>query len=360
MARKYNFYAGPSTLPEEVLKELEADFVDYKGLGLSLVETSHRSPEYDEVHQSVIQGVKSLLGLSDDYEVVMMGGGATLQFSAVPMNLLGDKKRADYVISGTWAKKALADAKVYGEPVVLWDGKDGNYTSLPAADSVRPGKDSAYLHITSNETINGVQWKDFPDVDIPLVADMSSDILSRPLPVDRFGLIYAGAQKNLAPAGVTLVIIRKDLLDRAGDNVGAYLKYKTHAEKDSLYNTPPVFSIWAMSRVLKWIERNGGLAGIEKINAEKADMLYRAIDEADGFYNCPVDASYRSSMNVVFTLADEELQGEFLKGAGNLGMLGLKGHRSVGGCRASIYNAMPISGVQALAEYMKDFAAKKG
>jgi phosphoserine aminotransferase len=360
MARKYNFYAGPSTLPFEVLKEMEADFVDYKGMGLSLVETSHRSPEYDEVHMSVISGIKNLLGIGDDYSVVLMGGGATLQFSAVPMNLAGPGKAADYVVSGTWAKKALADAKIYCAPRVVWDGKDNSYTGLPDASAVKAGADSAYLHITSNETINGVQWKDFPVSDVPLVADMSSDILSRPLPMERFGLIYAGAQKNLAPAGVTLVIIRNDLLDRAGDGVGAYLKYKTHAEKDSLYNTPPVFSIWAMSRVIKWIEGKGGLEGIRKLNEEKSALLYDAIDATGGFFRCPVDASVRSDMNVVFTLADDNLESAFLKGASEQGMLGLKGHRSVGGCRASIYNAVPLEGVRALADYMKDFAKKNG
>lgn len=360
MARKYNFYAGPSTLPFEVLKALEKDFVEYKGMGLSLVETSHRSKEYDEVHSSVLKGIKSLLGISDEYDVLLMGGGATLQFSAIPMNLLGDKKSADYIISGTWAKKALADAKIYADARVLWDGKDSSYTTLPDPASVKVGSDSAYLHITSNETINGVQWKDFPETEAPLVADMSSDILSRPLPMEKFGMIYAGAQKNLAPAGVTLVIIRKELLERAGDNVGAYLKYKTHAEKDSLYNTPPVFSIWAMSEVIKWIEGMGGLKGIAKHNEEKAKLLYDAIDGTEGFYNCPVDPSLRSLMNVVFTLKSDELQAKFLAGASERGMLGLKGHRSVGGCRASVYNAMPMEGAKALADYMREFAAKKG
>lgn len=358
MARKINFYAGPSTLPQEILAEMEADFVDYQGKGLSLVETSHRSAEYDEVHQSVLTGIAELLGLSDDYSVILMGGGATLQFSAIPMNLMGDKSNSDYIISGSWAKKALADGNVYSNARVVWDGKDSNYTTLPEPSSVQPGPDSAYLHITSNETIHGVQWKNFPTLDVPLVADMSSDILSRPLPMEKFGLIYAGAQKNLAPAGATLVIIRKDLLERAGDNVGAYLKYKTHAEKDSLYNTPPVFSIWAMSLVIKWLKSKGGLSGIEKINQQKAALLYSAIDGTSGFYHCPVDPALRSTMNVVFTLKNDELQSEFLKGAADRDMLGLKGHRSVGGCRASIYNAMPIEGVQALADYMKEFASK--
>jgi phosphoserine aminotransferase len=358
MSRKFNFYAGPSTLPFEVLQELEADFLDYRGMGLSLVETSHRSSEYDEVHSSVLQGIKSLLNIGDEFAVVLMGGGATLQFSAVPMNLMGNFGHSDYVISGTWAKKALADAKLYSNPRVVWDGSDEAFTSLPDPASIQSGSDSAYLHITSNETINGVQWKDFPNSEAPLVADMSSDIFSRPLPMERFGLIYAGAQKNLAPAGVTMVIIRKELLDRAGDNIGAYLKYKTHADKDSLYNTPPVFPIWAMSRVIKWIEGKGGLEGIQKINAEKANLLYSVIDGTDGFYHCPVDPAVRSTMNVVFTMKNDELQAAFLKGAAERDMLGLKGHRAVGGCRASIYNAMPLEGVQALADYMQDFAEK--
>ncbi len=360
MARKFNFYAGPSTLPEEILKELEADLVDYRGKGLSLVETSHRSPEYDEVHHSVINGIKSLLNVADDFEVLLLGGGATLQFSMIPMNLAEKDRSTDYIVSGVWSQKAVADAAQYSRPQILWDGKDGKYTSLPKSTSVSPDKNSAYLHITSNETIHGVQWKDFPESNLPLVVDMSSDILSRPLPMEKFSLIYAGAQKNLAPSGVTLVIIRKELLEKSSTGMGTYLSYKIHAEKKSLYNTPPVFPIWAMSRVLKWIERKGGLDGIQKVNEKKAALLYGAIDSTNGFYKCPVDPSVRSNMNVIFTLGKPELEDSFFKGAAERNMLGLKGHRSIGGCRASIYNAMPIEGVQVLVDYLKEFARTNG
>lgn len=360
MARKFNFYAGPSTLPLPVLEELQAELVDYKGMGLSLVETSHRSKEYDEVHNGAISKVKSLLGLPDNYKVMFIQGGATMQFSMIPMNLLGPGKTSNFINSGAWAKKAIADAKIYGDVEVLYDGKDTNYTTLPDPSSVKTTPSAEYLHITSNETIGGIQWKSFPKTEAPLIADMSSDIMSRPLPVEDFGMIYAGAQKNLGPSGVTLVIMRDDLIAKANQNLGAYLKYATHADSDSLYNTPPVFSIYALGKVLTWIESQGGLAGIEKKNREKAQVVYSAIEAAGGFYKSPVDSAVRSDMNIVFTLADSQLDKEFLAGTAELGMLGLKGHRSVGGFRASLYNAMPLEGAKALAQYMADFAKKHG
>jgi phosphoserine aminotransferase len=360
VARKFNFYAGPSTLPLSVLEELQSELVDYKGMGLSLVETSHRSKEYDEVHYGAISKVKSLFGLPDNYKVMFIQGGATMQFSMIPMNLLGPGKSCDIINSGAWAKKAIADAKMYGDVRVIYDGKENNFTSLPDPSAVKTSPGAEYLHLTSNETIGGVQWKTFPKTEAPLVADMSSDIMSRPLPVEQFGMIYAGAQKNLGPAGVTLVIMRDDLIEKANQNLGAYLKYSTHAESDSLYNTPPVFSIYALNKVLGWIEGQGGLAGIEKKNQEKAKVVYDAIESAKGFYKCPVDPAVRSDMNIVFTLANPELDKEFLAGTAERGMLGLKGHRSVGGFRASLYNAMPIEGAQALSQYMAEFAKKNG
>ena len=357
--RKYNFFAGPSTLPVEVLEELKENMVDYKGMGMSLVETSHRSKEYDEVHNDAVSLVKELLGLPENYKVMFLGGGATLQFTMVPSNLLIGTKKADYTLTGSWAKKAYADAARLGNPVAVYDGKDNNYTELPAKVDISEG--SSYLHITSNETIGGLQWKNWPETgDVPLVADMSSDIMSRPLPVEKFGLIYAGAQKNLGPAGTTLVIARDDLLERSAENSPtAYLDYSIHADKNSLYNTPPVFSIWAVMLVLKRLKALGGLEAVEKYNQEKAGLIYDAIDSSGGFYNCPVQKENRSLMNIVFTMENEDLEKDFVAKASEKGMVGLKGHRSVGGCRASVYNSMPMEGAKALADFMKDFAAGK-
>lgn len=359
MPRKYNFYPGPSTLPYPVLEELRDELVNYKGMGLSLIETSHRSKEYDEVHYDAMNSVKDLLGLPDGYKVLFIQGGATLQFSMLPMNFLRADGQADYINSGAWAKKAIADAKLFGKVNVTWDGKESNYMTLPDPSAVKASPGASYVHLTSNETIGGVQWKKFPKPGVPLVSDMSSDIFSRPLPVEDFGLIYAGAQKNLGPAGVTLVIVREDFLKTEKEEVGAYLKYSTHAESDSLYNTPPVFAIYALGKVLKLLKATGGLAGAEKRNAEKARLIYDAIEQTGGFYHCPVDAAVRSDMNVVFTLKDSNLDKEFRAGAEERGMLGLPGHRSVGGFRASLYNAMPREGVEALASYMREFAQEK-
>ena len=337
-----------------MLYEVEKNLSDYQGMGLSLLETSHRSDEYKKVHSATINGVRSLLELPEDYDVLLMGGGATLQFSMVPLNLMTEHKTADFVNSGIWAQKAIEDAQRYGRARIIRDEQN----SLPDPSDIKPEPDSDYLHITSNETINGIQWKDFPRTSLPLVADMSSDIFSRPLPVEHFGLIYAGAQKNIGPAGVTLVIIRKDLLERCPDSVGTYLSYRTHARSGSLYNTPPVFSVWVMGLVLNWIQEQGGLASMEETNKKKADLLYSVIDE--GFYHNPIEPGFRSTMNVVFTLRDSSLEDAFLKGASERNMVGLKGHRLIGGFRASIYNAMPLEGVEALADYMREFATQRG
>ncbi len=357
--RKYNFFAGPSTLPVEVLEELKENMVDYKGMGMSLIETSHRSKEYDEVHNDAVALVKELLGLPANYRVMFLGGGATLQFTMVPANLLTGPRIADYAVTGSWAQKAYEDAARLGNPVIVYDGKDNKYTQLPA--NLTPGEDSSYLHVTSNETIGGLQWQKWPETgNVPLVADMSSDIMSRPVPVERFGLIYAGAQKNLGPAGVTLVIIREDLLERStANNLTAYLDYSIHADKNSLYNTPPVFSIYAVMLVLKRLKALGGLEAVEKVNREKAGIIYDVIDSSNGFFNCPVQKENRSMMNIVFTMENEELEKDFIAKASEKGMVGLKGHRSVGGCRASVYNSMPMEGVNALADFMKEFAAGK-
>lgn len=357
MKRKLNFYAGPSVLPEEVLHEMEAQIKDYMGEGFSIIEASHRGKVYDELHNETVSLMRELLGIPDNYSILFLGGGATLQFSMVPMNMLGEGMVADYINSGAWGKKAIDDARKVGKVNLLFDCAKSNYTSLPVAADVHPSENSAYVHITSNETIGGLQWKQWPEIgDVPLVADMSSDILSREVPIDKFALIYAGAQKNLGPAGSTIVIVREDIWQKSPDHLTAYLSYKTHAAKNSLYNTPPVFPIWGINLVLKWIKKMGGAAEMDRRSQLKSGLLYDAIDGSNGFYRCPVDPKYRSTMNVVFRLQTEELEKEFLKKADAEGMLGLKGHRSVGGCRASIYNSLPVKAVESLVSFMKDFA----
>ncbi len=359
--RTHNFYAGPSALPEPVLRELQDTMVDYHGVGLSLVETSHRSKEYDEVHHAALGGIRALLDVPDSHEVLFLGGGATMQFGMVPMNLLPDGGHADVVVSGSWAKKAKADIGAYGRANVIFDGADGGYTTLPDPAKVSPSEGASYVHITSNETIGGVQWRAFPDTgSVPLVADMSSDIMSRRIDVSKFGIIYAGAQKNLGPAGVTVVIINTELIGKAPRKLPAYLDYKTHAEKESLYNTPPVFSIYALSLVLNWLTSQGGLDAIARNNDEKAAMLYRTIESAPDFFTCPVPPAYRSKMNVVFRLPSEELEQMFISEAKDQGMIGLKGHRSVGGIRASIYNAVAKESVEKLVGFMEEFKKKNG
>lgn len=358
MSRICNFYAGPATLPLPVLNQIQEEIVDYMGMGLSLIETSHRSKEYDNVHNEAISHIKELLKVPDNYKILFLGGGATLQFSMVPLNLLNGES-CDFTLTGTWAKKAYSDAKKVGKVNVVFDGSGSNYTKLPDIASLKVNPDSVYLHITSNETIHGIQWQEFPDAgNVPIISDMSSDIMSRSLPIEKFGLIYAGAQKNLGPAGVTLVIIRDNLLSRCPDTLTAYLNYNTHVEKNSLYNTPPVFSIYALNLALQWIKKQGGLKAMEELAERKSSMLYNAIDESNGYYSCPVDRSCRSRMNVVFRLPNEELEKKFSEEATKQGMIGLKGHQSVGGCRASIYNAMPEEGVSKLVNFMKDFASR--
>jgi phosphoserine aminotransferase len=300
------------------------------------------------------------MGLPEGYHVLWLQGGATLQFGMVPFNLLSGGRVADYTLTGAWAKKAVADAKKVGEVNLAFDGTDSGFTTLPAAREVRASPHSAYLHLTSNETIGGVQWQEWPEVEVPLVCDMSSDFLSRRVPLERFGLIYAGAQKNLGPAGVTVVIIRQDVLDRCSDGLTAYLSYKIHAAKDSLYNTPPVFPIWVSRLVLDHLNAKGGLPWLEGLAEERSALLYGMMDKHEGFYRCPVDRHCRSKVNVVWRLPTEELEKRFVAEAKEAGMDGLKGHRSVGGCRASIYNAMPVEGAEALAAFMDEFARRNG
>lgn len=361
MGRKHNFYAGPSTLPVPVLERIREEIVDTGGQGLSMIETSHRGGMYEDVHNRAITLLRGLLGVPESHRILLLAGGATLQFAMVPLNFLGRNGTCDFVLSGSWAKKALGDAKRLGAVRLAFDGSAGGFTDLPEPADVHVPADSAYLHLTSNETIGGVQWKQFPDPSpVPLIADMSSDILSRGIPVERFGLIYAGAQKNLGPAGLTVVIVADDLLERCPEELPSYLSYRTHAKDNSLYNTPPVFAVWAVGMVLEWVQEQGGLAAIQKRNSEKSEAVYGAVDASGGFYRCPVAPAVRSSMNPVFRLPSEELEKRFVEEAAKAGMIGLKGHRSVGGCRASLYNAMPLEGARALASFMNEFAARHG
>ncbi len=355
MNRKANFFAGPSALPFPVLRKIEETIVEYDAAGMSIIEASHRSKHYEEVHSEAVGLIREILGVPSNYRILLLGGGATLQFSMVPLNLMPKNGTCDFVISGSWAKKAHADAEKIGSVNVLFDGVDDGYSSLPA--SVTPTEGSSYVHITSNETINGVQWPELPDTgNVPLVVDMSSDIMSRPIDFDRCALLYAGAQKNLGPAGVTLVVVREDLLERSDESLTAYLSYATHAGKDSLYNTPPVFSVYALMLVLRWVKSEGGMEEMRRRSIEKSKAMYSVIDESDGFYRCLVEPAFRSRMNVVFKLSDEESEKAFISKAEEEGMVGLKGHRSVGGCRASLYNGVSTEWTEQLCEFMSRFA----
>ncbi len=355
----YNFSAGPAILPKEVLKQAQAELVDYQGTGMSIMEMSHRGPEYEAIHAEAAANLRELLGVPEEYAVLFLQGGATGQFAMAPMNLLGAGQTADYAHSGAWAKKAIDEAKCIGKVNVAANTNDARPCRVPVASELKLTDGAAYVHVTSNETISGAQWKTFPKTDAPLVADMSSDILSRQIRVADFGLIYAGAQKNLGPSGVTLVIIRKGLADRAPATVPAILQYKTHIENDSMYNTPPTFSVYLLCLVTRWAKQQGGIAAIEKLNDAKAKRLYAAIDATD-FYRGAADPAHRSSMNVTFNLATPELEAKFAKEATAAGFSQLKGHRSVGGIRASIYNAFPAEGVDALVAFMRTFESKNG
>ncbi len=361
MNRIFNFSAGPCTLPLSAIEEAAAEFVDYQGAGMSLIEMSHRGKHYDAVHMEAMDLVKRLYKLPDNYKVLFLGGGATMQFAMIPMNLMGQGGTCDLTLTGAWAKKAYADAKKIGTVNLAYDGSDEKFMNLPKAADMKATPGSAYFHMTSNETIGGVQWSDFPDTgDVPLVCDMSSDFVSRPINVEKFGMIYAGAQKNAGPAGTSIVIIREDLLERSSDQLPAYLSYATHAPKDSMYNTPPVFPIYMINKTLTWLEKLGGLEAAQKMADQRSKLIYGAMADSPEFYSCPVNESCRSKMNIVFRLPNEDLEKKFVAEALAEGMSGLKGHRSVGGCRASVYNAMPVEGAQALADFMAAFAKANG
>ncbi len=353
--RAVNFCAGPCTLPLTVLEEAQAEFVDYAGSGMSLIEMSHRSPEYDAVHDQALALVRSLFAVPDEFDVLFLQGGATLQFAMVPLNLLSSGRSAGYVVSGSWGKRAIEDAMHHGDAYPAWSGQESGFTRMPRPGEVEVRPDSRYLHVTSNETIHGVRMTDWPDAGLPLVGDMSSDYLSRPIPWDRFDVVYGGAQKNLGPAGLTIGFVRRSVLADPNRDLAAYLRWDIHADKNSLYNTPPVFAIYMMGKTLQWIESQGGLPAMESAATDRAGLIYRTIDDSDGYYRSPVDPSARSLMNVVFRLPDEDAEAQFLAEAKQRRLLNLKGHRSVGGIRASLYNAMPMSGVEALASFMDSF-----
>ncbi len=358
MSRVYNFSAGPAVLPVEVLEEAQREMLDYKGSGASIMESSHRDKEYMAVHAEAIANIRELMGLSDDYAVLFLQGGASMQFAMVPMNLLTAGAVADYTHSGEWAGKALKEARLIGKVNVAADCGKEIPTRVPRLAELKLTPGAAYLHITSNETISGAQWKTFPTGGAPLVADMSSDILSRPFKATDFGLIYAGLQKNLGPSGAALVVLRKDLAERAPASLPTMLKYKTHIENDSMFNTPPCFSIYILMLITRWIKKQG-LDRLYAQNVAKAAKLYAAIDATD-FYRGTAVPEFRSDMNVTWRLPSEELEARFVKEATAAGLKGLKGHRSVGGLRASIYNAFPPAGVDALVAFMKAFEAKNG
>ncbi len=357
MKRVYNFSAGPCTLPLEVLEEARAEFVDYGGVGMSLIEMSHRSSEYDAVHEGAMSLAKSVFGAPDDFEVLFLGGGATLQFAMIPMNLLHAGQRGAYVDSGAWGANAIADGSHHGDVYTAWSGKELGYTRMPGPDELALVDNTRYLHVTSNETIHGIRLAEFPDVGLPLVGDMSSDYMSRPIPWNLFDVIYGGAQKNLGPAGVDITFVRREVLERTNRELAAYLRYDVQTDKRSLYNTPPVFAIYMVGKVLQWMEDQGGLTAMEANAAHKSGLVYDAIAASDGFYRSPVDRASRSHMNVVFTMQDAATEQAFIAGAAHRDMVNLKGHRSLGGVRASLYNAMPLDGVESLVSYMEEFRA---
>jgi len=358
--RIHNFNPGPAALPLPVLQKIQRSFLNYQDTGMSITEISHRSKPFDDVINDAKARTRRLLKIDDTYDVLFVQGGASLQFSMIPMNLLPDDKKADYINTGTWSTKAIKEAQILNKEVfVAGSSEDRNFSYIP--NDLNLSSDAAYVHITSNNTIKGTQWHEFPNTNgIPIISDMSSDILSRPLDMTPFGLIYAGAQKNLGPAGVCMVIIRKDLLEKVPDNLPSMLKYTTYSQKNSLYNTPPCFAIYAVQLVLEWLEDTvGGLEAMHELNVKKANLLYGLMSD-NGFYRGTADPESRSLMNVTFRLPSEDLEKSFIAEALENGLGGLKGHRSVGGCRASIYNACEMTAIEALVDFMKNFEQKKG
>lgn len=360
MSRIYNFSAGPANIPEEVLQRAADEMLDWRGCGMSVMEMSHRGKEFMSIAEQAESDLRELLAIPDNYKVLFLQGGASSQFAMVPINLLRGKTTADYFNTGAWSKKAIAEGKRFCTVNLVASAQDSNFSTVPEIADWQLNADAAYVHYTPNETIGGVEFNAIPDVgDIPLVGDMSSTLISRPIDVSKYALIYAGAQKNIGPAGLTVVIVRDDMVGQPLANMPAMLDYKTHVDNDSMYNTPPTYSWYLAGLVFDWVKSKGGLTAMAEINQRKAGKLYAAIDASD-FYANPVTPQYRSWMNVPFTLANADLDSKFLDGAKAAGMLSLKGHRSVGGMRASIYNAMPESGVDMLIEYMTEFERSNG
>ncbi|GBC61044.1 phosphoserine transaminase [Desulfonema ishimotonii] len=358
--RIYNFNPGPAALPLPVLEEIQESFLNFAGSGMSITEVSHRSKGFDDVINDAVARTKRLLNLGDSHHVLFLQGGASTQFCMIPMNLLPEGQSADYVNTGTWSTKAIKEIQIQGKNVnVVASSEDKNFSYIP--ENIAFNSDAAYVHITSNNTIKGTQWAEFPDTgDVPIMADMSSDIMSRPFDASRFGMIYAGAQKNIGPSGVCMVIIRDDMLARVPENIPTMLKYTTHVNKNSMFNTPPCFAIYTVQLVLKWLEETvGGLDKMAEINDKKADLIYGFLDASD-FYRATAAEGSRSKMNVTFRLPDEDLEKQFIQAAMENGLGGLKGHRSVGGCRASVYNAVGLDAVEALVDFMKTFEKKNG
>ncbi|KAH1260180.1 hypothetical protein GLYMA_02G041900v4 [Glycine max] len=359
--RVFNFAAGPATLPETVLRRAQSELHVWRGSGMSVMEMSHRGKEFKSIIEKAESDLRTLLQIPSEYSVLFLQGGATTQFAAVPLNLCSPADAVDYIITGSWSDKAFKEAQKFSKPTIIWSGKPEKYTKVPSFEALQQNPDAKYLHICANETIHGVEYKNYPTPKNPnavLVADMSSNFCSKPVDVSKFGVIYAGAQKNVGPSGVTIVIIRNDLIGHAQESTPIMLDYKIHAENNSLYNTPPCYGIYMCGLVFEDLLEQGGLGEVEKKNVKKAEVLYNTIDGSNGFYKCPVEKSVRSLMNVPFTLEKPELEGEFIKEAAKENMVQLKGHRSVGGMRASIYNAMPLAGVQKLVAFMKDFQAR--
>jgi phosphoserine aminotransferase len=354
--RVYNFSPGPATLPYEVLQQASKDVVNFKDSGIGLIEISHRSKEFMAVIEEAESLLRELMSIPDNYKVLFLQGGASSQFFMIPMNLLAGGKKATYLNTGTWSKKSIKEARALADINIAYSSEDTSFNRVPADNEYSVDQDSEYLYFVSNNTIYGTQFPEIPASDKMLISDMSSDILSRTVDVSRFGLIFAGAQKNLGPAGVTLVIIREDLLEKIPSDIPTMLSYKTHAEKESMFNTPPTFPIYIVGEVLKWLKGKGGVAEMEKINREKAGLLYKAIDSTD-YYRGHAEKNSRSMMNVSFNLPTAELEQKFIAEAAEIGLNGLKGHRSIGGCRASIYNAFPQEGVVKLVEFMEKFQA---
>lgn len=359
--RAYNFNAGPAALPLEVLQQAQAEFVDFQGIGMSIMEISHRSKEYEQINDETQVLLKELLGVPDGYKTLFLQGGASTQFSMIPLNLLRAGRTAGYVATGSWATKAIKEAKLIGEVAIAATTETDGYRRMPKNSEIHVDENWAYLHLTSNETIGGVQFQEFPDTgNVPLIVDMSSDMLCRPVDVSKFGMVYAGAQKNLGPSGVTVVLAREELLADSPKHVPTMLRYDTHAKANSLYNTPPAYSVYIVNLVLKWIKAKGGVTAIEEYNREKTDLIYNAIDTSGGFYQGLVEKDSRSTMNITFAINNEALEAAFLKEASAAGFVGLKGHREVGHMRASTYNAVPRESCAALAEFMADFQRRNG